>query len=111
MSKNITNNNSTDQDDFRGLYRSLPDPGPAYISGRVMDRIHKHESLSVRPRHVALGMASSFVGVLLGFWLATATVSDVPTTVGTVVGYVESINGMEDGLDQMIYDLTFETLE
>ncbi len=107
----MTNNNSTEQDDIRSLYRSLPDPGPAYIAGRVMDRIHKQESLSVRPRHIVLGLASSFTGILLGFWLATATVSNVPTSVGTVVGYVESLNGMEDGLDQLIFDLTAETSE
>lgn len=98
--------------DFKKLYDKLPDPGPAFTAARVMDKIHEGETLpSVKPRHIVWGMASSLTGLILGIWLSSATMTDSSATVYPLLGGVDPLVEMEDGLDRIIFDLTTDYSE
>ncbi len=100
------------EQDFKKLYDRLPDPGPAYVAGRVMGMINERDRLpSFKPRHIVWGMASSLTGLILGIWLASATVPESSAMVNPILGNVDPLVEMEDGLDQIIYDLSTEYSE
>ena len=110
----------TEDQRFQQLFSTLPDPKPARIAARVMHRIkrdrHSEKTLSVKPRHIAWGLVSSLAGVFMGFYLANFTMPPVDTTqyssasIGQTDGYIDPIEEMQDGWDQMIVDL-LETTE
>ncbi|MDP8228328.1 MAG: hypothetical protein P9M15_02610 [Candidatus Electryoneaceae bacterium] len=110
----------TEDQQFQQLFSTLPDPGPARITARVMHRVrrdhHSERTLSVKPRHIVWGLASSLAGVFIGFYLANFTMPLVDTTqyVSTSTdqtsSYIDPIEDMQDGWDQMIVDL-LETVE
>ena len=105
----------TEDQRFQRLFSTLPDPGPARITARVMHHVRRdrrsERTLSFKPRHIVWGLASSLAGVFIGFYLANFTMPPMDTTqyvsasTGQTDGYVDPIEEMQDGWDQMIVDL------
>ncbi len=100
-----------DENRFHEMFDRLPDPGPAYVTGRVM-RIVRSEKRRTGPFHkwdILYGIAGSVAGVIIGFWL-TGLVSNGATHVEPAAVYAAAIAEMPTGLDDLV-DVFTETTE
>jgi len=112
QSNNIHNGDHSEDQTYRDLFRSLPDPGPAYVAGRVMTHLRRRNEPVWRVRHAVWGVVASVTGLVLGFYFTESAIDMVnnqPLTTGD--SYSELITGADDGLDQLVADLFLETEE
>lgn len=97
----------SDEMNLREDFASLEDPGPAYISSRVLSRIKRAEvqPIRIRIRDIGLGLAGTLAGVVLGVVIAGSNVKSVQAD--PLSGYDVYFQQMDSGLE----DLTLEVLD
>ncbi|HHE47100.1 MAG TPA: hypothetical protein ENL08_05305 [Bacteroidetes bacterium] len=89
--------------------RHLPDPGPAMVAGMVMSRIRRKQSdtIRIRVRDIAWGLAGGFAGVILGLWIA----GSAPDTaqIAARSGYDAEFTELADDIDLLAWDLSSDS--
>ncbi len=94
---------------FRELFVHLPDPGPAYLAGRVMTAVREARGARqlFRLRDLVWATTGVVAGVVLGFWIAGA----VPSTSNRIqpgAVFEEALNQLPSGLDELISEIASE---
>lgn len=92
-----------DETGFQEMFDRIPDPGPAFVSGRVMRavRLQHRQTGPFRKRDLLYGLIGSAAGVILGLWL-TGVVSNGSTQIQPAAVYAAAIADIPTGLDELV---------
>lgn len=95
-----------DEARIKRMFAGLPDPGPAFIAGRIMSTVRGRNSnrIPFRTRDIGWGLAGGLAGVVLGVWLASVTAIQ-PAKIDPATYFEMTLSDMSDEMDDLFVEV------